>query len=160
MGRDDVSFQKYMLVFTIETFCRAMLIFLFVYTALSKLLDVDTFRNALNNQPFANQLTAFLLVFIPAYELIAVLTLILTNKGSLGFIVSGLMMLIFTIYAAAVYFNFFPYVPCSCGGVLAKLSWETHLLLNLFFLLICVWGYFLTKRRLILAKRLHPKLQH
>jgi len=38
-------------------------------------------------------------------------------------------------------------LPCSCGGVIAKLSWNQHLLLNLGFVLLALGAIALLKWR-------------
>lgn len=133
---------------TLETICRGLIVLLFVYAGVSKLLDLTSFRTALNNQPFPNQFTPYLMIIVPTSELLVALVLVVNKKGNLGFYISALMMLVFTLYTAAIYFNAFSYIPCSCGGVLQTLSWTQHLLLNLFFLMICIFGCVIERVRL------------
>jgi putative oxidoreductase len=41
--------------------------------------------------------------------------------------------------------HFFPYIPCSCGGVIRKLTWPQHLVLNLFYVALSVLGLILQR---------------
>jgi hypothetical protein len=67
-----------------------------------------------------------------------------------GLYASLVLMLAFTIYTAAVLLHAFKYVPCSCGGVIRKLTWPQHLVFNLFFVGISVAA-------IILLKKIQPK---
>ncbi|WP_394353134.1 MauE/DoxX family redox-associated membrane protein [Mucilaginibacter humi] len=58
-------------------------------------------------------------------------------------------MAAFTIYTGFGRIPFFPLVPCSCGGVVRKMSWRLHLVFNVFFLLLSSLGIY-TERK---AKR-------
>jgi hypothetical protein len=42
-------------------------------------------------------------------------------------------MSLFTVYTALVLFHFFSRVPCPCGGVIRRLKWWQHMVLNLVF---------------------------
>jgi hypothetical protein len=41
---------------------------------------------------------------------------------------------------------FIKHPPCSCGGVLVRLSWRQHVLFNMFFLLVCGSGIVLERK--------------
>jgi hypothetical protein len=57
------------------------------------------------------------------------------------------LMTSFTIYSIMIIAHFFPYVPCSCGGVIRKLTWPQHLALNLFYVALSVLGLVLQRRK-------------
>ncbi len=44
-------------------------------------------------------------------------------------------MVMFTAYIVLIT-RFSDYVPCSCGGVLEKLSWDQHLVFNIGFVVL------------------------
>src|SRR5690606_28338776 len=51
---------------------------------------------------------------------------------------SYLLIVMFTAYILII-LNFSDFIPCSCGGVLEKLSWTQHLLFNIAFIaLSCI----------------------
>jgi hypothetical protein len=37
-------------------------------------------------------------------------------------------------------------LPCSCGGIISKLSWKQHIIFNLFFIVLSVIGIRFQKR--------------
>lgn len=114
----------------------AVLIVLFLHTAVSKFLDFKGFVYDLNNQPFPNSFTPFLSWFIPSAELAIVGLLFFERARSAGLFASLILMAAFTIYTSLVLLDFFDYVPCSCGGVVRYLNWTQHFFFNLFFVVI------------------------
>lgn len=125
----------------------ALLIMLFLYASISKFLDFQKFIGEMNNQPFPNFLTPFLVWAIPSLEIAIALTLIIERTRLVGLYASFVLMFLFTIYASAVLLHFFAWVPCSCGGVISKLNWRQHLVFNLFFVAISVIGIILQRRK-------------
>jgi len=49
------------------------------------------------------------------------------------------LMVMFTAYIAFI-LNFSDYIPCSCGGILEKMSWKEHLIFNSGFVIIALIG--------------------
>ncbi len=47
------------------------------------------------------------------------------------------LMSLFTAYIIAI-LNFSDTIPCSCGGVLEKMSWNEHLVFNIIFMLMAI----------------------
>lgn len=113
-----------------------LLILLWVYTGTSKFLNFNRFYFEINNQPFPNFLTPFLVWLIPSLELLLAALLFIPRSRKAGLIGSLILMALFTVYAGLVLAHVFPYVPCSCGGVIKSLSWPQHLVFNLFFVVI------------------------
>lgn len=124
----------------------ALLIMLFLYASVSKILDFDRFIGEMNNQPFPNSWTPFLVWTVPSLEIAISLALIFERTRLVGFIASLVLMTLFTIYTATILLHFFAYVPCSCGGVIRKLSWPQHLVFNLFFVALSIIGIILQRR--------------
>jgi putative oxidoreductase len=124
----------------------ALLIMLFLYASVSKFLDFRTFIGEMNNQPFPNSLTPFLVWAIPSLEILISIALIFERTRLAGLYASLLFMILFTIYAGAILLHLFAYVPCSCGGVIKKLTWRQHLVFNLFFVAISIIGIILKRR--------------
>jgi len=124
----------------------ALLIMLFLYASVSKFLDFQRFIGEMNNQPLPNSWTPFLVWTVPSLEIAISVALIFERTRMAGFIASLALMTLFTIYAAAILLHFFKYVPCSCGGVIRKLTWPQHLVFNLFFVGLSVTGIILQRR--------------
>jgi hypothetical protein len=120
-----------------------LLILLFLYASLSKFLDFRTFIKEMNNQPLPNSWTPFLVWFIPCLEIFLSITLVLERTRLMGFYGSLILMSLFTIYTAVILLHFFSYIPCSCGGIIKRLSWRQHLIFNLFFIAVSLGGIIL-----------------
>jgi uncharacterized membrane protein YphA (DoxX/SURF4 family) len=111
----------------------SLLIVLFLYTGLSKWLDFKRFIGDINNQPFPNQLTPFIVWALPVTEVLVALALVAEKTRVAALWVSFGLMVLFTIYTILILLHVFHRVPCSCGGVIRGLSWTQHLFFNLFF---------------------------
>jgi len=124
----------------------SLLILLFLYASVSKWLAFKLFIGEMNNQPFPNWLTPFLVWSIPFIEVIIAIGLIFEKTRIPALYASLFLMLAFTIYTVVILLHAFKYIPCSCGGVIRKLTWPQHLFFNLFFVGISLLGIFLKKR--------------
>lgn len=124
----------------------SLLILLFLYAGVSKWLSFKLFIGEMNNQPFPNWMTPYLVWSIPFIEVLIVVGLIFEKTRLIAFYASLFLMLAFTIYTVAILLHAFKYIPCSCGGVIRKLTWPQHLFFNLFFVVISLVGIILKKR--------------
>jgi hypothetical protein len=84
---------------------------------------------------------------IPSVEIAISLALIFERTRMAGFYASLVLMSLFTIYTGSVLLHFFQYIPCSCGGVIKKLSWPQHMVFNLFFVAISIAGIIIQYRK-------------
>jgi len=125
----------------------ALLILLFLYAGVSKFLEFDRFIGEMNNQPFPNAWTPFLVWTIPLLEINIAIALMFERTRLPGLIASFILMTLFTLYTGSVLLHFFAYVPCSCGGVIRKLSWPQHMVFNLFFVALSILGIVLQRRK-------------
>jgi len=120
---------------------------LFLYASISKFLDFNRFISEMNNQPFSVKYTPYLVWAIPGLEIAISIALIFERSRTIGFYASLVLMSLFTIYTGSILLHFFNYVPCSCGGVIRKLTWGQHLVFNLFFVGLSVTGIILQHRK-------------
>jgi uncharacterized membrane protein YphA (DoxX/SURF4 family) len=134
----------------VETTC-AMFILLFVYAALSKLLDYERFHMQLGQSPLLTSVANLVAWLIPTAEIIISLLLISSRWQLTGLYASFGMMVMFTAYIVAIT-HFSEYIPCSCGGILEHMSWNQHLAFNILFVLLAVSGI-LTNSTLEYKKR-------
>ena len=125
----------------------ALLILLFLYASVSKFLDFKRFIDEMNNQPLPNSWTPFLVWGIPCLEIAISAALLFEYTRLLALYASLVLMTSFTIYSIMIIAHFFPYVPCSCGGVIRKLTWPQHLVLNLFYVALSVLGLILQRSK-------------
>ncbi len=120
----------------------SLIIILFVYSGLSKLIDYTEFRLQLERSPYLSSLAGFVGWFIPFIEIVIATVLTFRKTRLLGFYSSFLLMMLFTGYIY-VMLRYSPSLPCSCGGVLSSMSWEQHLYFNIAFVLISASGVLL-----------------
>jgi len=125
----------------------SLLIVLFVYAGVSKWLDFKTYVGEIDNQPFPNWMTPALAWLIPLSEITIALLLLFARTQLLGFWASFVLMTLFTVYTILILLKFFGRVPCSCGGIIEKLTWNQHLFFNLFFVGVAVTGIVLRKKK-------------
>lgn len=119
----------------ITTIVSLLLVTLFTYAAVSKLIDYEKFRFQLGRSPFISEYTSLISWAIPSVELIIASLLIVDKSRIIGLYLSFALMLLFTGYIyAMLHFSYF--IPCSCGGVLASMSWNQHLVFNAVFTLL------------------------
>jgi len=120
----------------------ALLIFLFVYTSISKLIDYTVFSTQLSQSPFITQYANIVSWALPSGELL-IAGLLMGNKTRLtGLYASFFLLCLFTVYLTAM-LRYSPYIPCSCGGVLQHLSWQAHIIFNAAFIILTTIGVLL-----------------
>lgn len=129
-----------------------LVILLFVYAAVSKLANFDLFRRQMLIQVFPLWLSAILVWAIPLAELIVAIMLLFSNTMLRGLYLSCLLMMVFTGYISLVLLHVFKKVPCSCGGILQNMSWETHLIFNAVFLILIIVTIILKKKGGLVTK--------
>lgn len=125
-----------------------LLILLFAYTAVSKLLSFKEFRWALSESPMIGKKWAnTLAIALPVVELFIVALLLIPKAKLKGLLASFIMMIVFTLYLAYMIL-FTPELPCSCGGVIGEMSWRQHLVFNICFTFLAFAGWHLERKRL------------
>jgi putative oxidoreductase len=124
----------------------ALIILLFIYTAVSKLVDFDQFKAQMYNQTLPHEVATVLIWTLPGVEILGAMLLAFERTRLIGFYLSSILMFLFTGYISLVLLDFFSRIPCSCGGVIKSLDWKTHLVFNLFFLLLSILGIFIINR--------------
>ena len=129
----------------------ALLIFLFVYTAASKLLAHNSFVFTLSQSPLLQHYSIPLSWIIPFIEILISCFLFIPRIRKTGLFFSALLMTAFTIYISYM-IAFTPRLPCSCGGVIKSLTWKEHLLLNISFIVMAVLGWLMIKKNKILLQ--------
>jgi len=110
-----------------------LFILLFVYTATSKFLDLETFAAQLGRSPMLTMFAEALAWGLPLTEIGISILLVFEKTRLVGLYASFSLMTMFTMYIILAS-RFSEYVPCSCGGVIQTLSWNEHLVLNVAFI--------------------------
>lgn len=122
----------------VNTITVSLLMLLFIYAPVSKLLAPEDFRGQLHNQPFPHSLANVLFYALPAIELIAALALLTARLRLPALWLCTALMTLFTAYIGLALGGYWHRLPCSCGGILNGLPWTAHLVFNLVYLAICV----------------------
>jgi hypothetical protein len=118
----------------VEVIC-FLFILLFVYAAVSKFIDFENFRIELSKSPVLTVYSRYLAWFIPSLEILISLMLTSSSFKLIGLYASFTLMVLFTSYLIAILkFSFF--IPCSCGGILEGLNWDTHIIFNSIFIIL------------------------
>jgi hypothetical protein len=120
----------------------ALLIILFIYTGLNKLIDYGTFKFQLGRSPYLQRLAGLIAATLPTGELLVALALIFKPTKLLGLYASFFLMTLFTGYVWIMLNNSY-YLPCSCGGILSAMSWRDHFIFNSAFTIIAMLGVIL-----------------
>ena len=113
---------------------------MFLYAAGSKLFNPESNKRNMLRQIFPVYIALKLAWIIPITELIVSGLLIFPKTQILGFYVSASLMTIFSIYISVSFTGVFGIIPCSCGGILGKLSYWHHLAFNFFFIILSLLG--------------------
>ena len=125
----------------------ALLVFLFIYTGISKLLDYHTFRRQLGQSPFITLYAPIIVWALPLGEIIIAGLLLYTRTRLMGFYLSFFLLSLFTFYLIAM-LRLSYFIPCSCGGVLQHLSWNAHIVFNIVFVILSTIGVLLHVKQL------------
>jgi uncharacterized membrane protein YjfL (UPF0719 family) len=123
----------------------ALFIFLFCYTAVSKLQEFDRFKFVLSKSPIIANYSTLLAIALPVVELAVVALLTIPVVRRWGLYSSLVLMIIFTCYIGYMVL-FTPHLPCSCGGVIRQMTWKQHFVFNLFFIALAFLAIVMDRR--------------
>jgi hypothetical protein len=112
---------------------------LLLYAAVTKLADFYNFRFGLSESALIGPFAGILAWIIPIGELVIAMLLLLPVTRVAALYTSLITLILFTVYIGGM-LVFSAEIPCSCGGVLEKMSWPMHILFNCFFILLNIAG--------------------
>ncbi|MCR8560767.1 hypothetical protein KXD93_24130 [Mucilaginibacter sp. BJC16-A38] len=130
----------------------ALMILLFLYASFSKLVNIAAFVHSMQNQPFPKWFATLIVWTLPATEIAVSAMLVFEKTRLLGYYLFIGLMSAFSLYIGAILLHFFPYVPCTCGGVIQLLGWWQHLVFNLVFVFLAAFGLYRLKNGAISHK--------
>ena len=110
-------------------------IVLFTYAAVSKILDFQNFQIQIGQSPLLSAFAQAVAYGVIIAEIAIVLMLLNPKFNWLGLYGSFLIMVMFTAYIF-ILLNFSSFIPCSCGGILEKMSWNEHMFFNCAFVIL------------------------
>ena len=125
----------------VEVIC-FLFILLFVYAAVSKLLDYENFRVQLGQSPLLTAFASWVAWAVPVVEILVAGMLFFPRLRLWAIYAAFSLMVMFTAYIVII-LNFSDFITCSCGGVLDKLGWTEHLIFNLVFVFFGATGFLL-----------------
>jgi len=123
-----------------------LFIILFVYAAVTKFINFEHFRSQLGQSPFLSAFADYVAWGVPMLEILVSLLYFLPKLRLAGLWASFALMVIFSTYIIFVLFA--DSIPCSCGGVIASLSWSQHLIFNIGFTLLAIFGILLMQKHI------------
>ena len=112
-------------------------VILFVYTAISKLIDFENFQVQIAQSPLLSAFATTIAYGVVIGELIIAVLLCFRKTEKLGLYLFLGFMVAFSIYIYLI-LNYSPFVPCSCGGILEKMGWTEHLWFNIIISILTV----------------------
>ncbi|MDP4128912.1 MAG: hypothetical protein Q8918_01040 [Bacteroidota bacterium] len=123
-----------------------LFVILFIYAAASKLMDIQKFRVQIGQSPLLTRYVGLIIYGIPALEILISSMIIYPALRKTGLYASFTLMTAFTLYIVAL-LHYDSHVPCSCGGILQKMSWNTHIWFNTVFIILSVAGILLEEQK-------------
>jgi hypothetical protein len=119
-----------------------LFVLLFVYAATNKGLDFENFQVQLGQSPLLSAFASWVSWLVLIVEF-SIAVLLLFPKTRIKALYAGFcLMSMFTAYIF-IMLNFSSFVPCSCGGILEKMSWTEHLIFNMVFVFLGGWALWL-----------------
>lgn len=134
----------------VEVICM-LFVLLFVYAAVSKILDFESFRVQLGQSPLLSIYAGWMSWLVIIVEIFISISLIFPKLRTAGLWASFNLMVMFTVYIFII-LNYSSYVPCSCGGILEKMGWEAHLVFNILFTFLALLAIMLEKESITVFK--------
>jgi len=121
-----------------------LLALLFAYAGIYKIVDVSLFRSQLYQSPL---LPAYLIpaiaIVLPLSELTLAALLLFVKKLEYSLLwISFGIMLFFSVYLIML-FTLYDKPPCSCGGILAGMTYPVHITFNLTFTILSIIAVYL-----------------
>jgi uncharacterized membrane protein YphA (DoxX/SURF4 family) len=122
-----------------------LFILLFTYAGVSKLFDYQKFSVELGKSPMLTSFAGFVAWSVPALEILLSILLLVPSLQYKAMYACYMLMTMFTAYLITT-LQFSDYVPCTCGGVLQQLTWQTHIVFNICFMAMAVFAILLHKK--------------
>lgn len=135
-GKISAWYNKYLskTIFQITIYGYAVL---YMYTASSKLWQMDIFIKGISKIPYIGQYAQLIGWDVVQLEILLAIALIVPRFRRTAIWGSTLLMGILTMYLALMML-FVPDRLCHCGGVIQSMGWGTHLAFNILWLILGV----------------------
>lgn len=122
------------------------IVLLFIYTGVDKLLNYDrfTFQMALVPSPLIQSFAPVIGWLLPLVELLIVALLVIEKTRRIALWSSLILMAVFEGYIGWMKSTGLD-LPCTCGGIISKMSWNTHFVFNAIIILLLIISLITTK---------------
>jgi uncharacterized membrane protein YphA (DoxX/SURF4 family) len=111
-------------------FATFILVFVWAYSGIEKLLNFQKSRNAFHNQTFPSDLAEVLSYAVPFMEILLSLLLVFLLTRWWGLMGSLILLTVFNTYVGLIWWGAFPRVPCNCAGFIEEMGWSGHFWFN------------------------------
>lgn len=120
-------------------------LFLFALSAYEKFTDMERFTAGLAKVKWIGLYATFVAKAVPTVELLISVLLLIPATQKLGLWAFATLLFVFTVYIASM-LVWAEKLPCHCNLIVAKLSFSEHLVFNIGFILLALWGIYLLKK--------------
>lgn len=124
-----------------------LLLVLWIFVFIDKITDYKQFKFDVFRQPLPNRLADIAIIVLPLTELATIILIICERTRILGYVISAMLMFIYTLYAGIGYLNDWDTLYCGCGKVISSITWGQHFWINAFFLFISICAILLIIRQ-------------
>jgi len=123
--------------------CIALILLLFTYSSISKFLDLKNFIFQMYRAPLPLMkiMAPVLGWLIPAIESLIVIGLFSNRFRLRALYASFALLVLFELYITGMILSGL-HLPCSCGGVIAQMSWKEHIPFNAFFIALTFYAIY------------------
>jgi len=125
----------------------ALVILIFTYASISKFIEYEKFIFQMKLAPIGimKTLAPYLAWLVPCVEILIVFLLSYNRTRTIGLYSSLFLFSLFELYIGAMMLSGL-HLPCTCGGLISKMSWKQHLLFNAGYITIILLSLILNKR--------------
>jgi uncharacterized membrane protein YphA (DoxX/SURF4 family) len=121
----------------ISEIATAFLVLLFIYTGSTKILEHHSFQVQLSLSPLLKPASEIISWVLPIVEITFATFLIFSRTKLIGLLSLAILLFCFILYLIYMVNNYKD-LPCTCGGIINKMSWKQHIYFNIFSLLTSV----------------------
>lgn len=118
---------------------------LFIYAATSKLIEFQNFKLQIGQSPVIAAWAGVIVILIPTIEILLGILIMVARFRKFALWASFTVMAMFTVYIYLI-LNYSSYIPCSCGGILEKMTWTQHLYFNIIVTVAIAVAFLLEKK--------------
>lgn len=131
---------------TIILVVRYLFVLLFVYAAVRKLLDFETFKIQIGDTVLLRAYASGIAWSLIILQLLTVVLLLFERTRRSGLYLSFILMSLFTVYILIILI-FSKSIPCACSGIIPAMGWRAHLFFNTTLTFFAFLGILLEKKQ-------------